>query len=283
MENPPIRDKEELERATSSQLALQLRYELQHLLDVNGFKQDALGLALGFSQAAVSRWKVGTERVLSAAGAEALDRGFTLDGQFHKPATTLEVTWYELVALHRVRQQSEGGDRSSRTKRPAWQVFLASPIAALEDPDEYLAERSAALDLKAAIENHCGLSVYYAGETVPTLRELQLPEAAAEINFAALSEARYFVLLVTQSLNRPSSVFAEAGFALARGIPSLYFCYDPRELPFCLRNLTQHTVPHLPPVNQYFKSSVGEVTDFIKANGKETFDRLATKPRRTGT
>jgi hypothetical protein len=186
-----------------------------------------------------------------------------------------------LVRAHRAAKDRAPAQASE--KGELYDVFLASPMASTQGSDAYLQERLAALDVKSALEIHCGMSVYYAGKDVRTDREFEAPDIAAESNFQALVNSRFFILLVTKALTRPSSVWVEAGWALATQTPSLYLFPEPDVLPYCLRHLNQHTAHGLmPPVAFYHPTDHNTATDFIKNQGVSVLGRLEEAVDRRG-
>jgi hypothetical protein len=80
---------------------------------------------------------------------------------------------------------------------------------------------------------------------------------------------------MTRPLDRPSSVFVEAGFALATWTPSLYLVPDLSVLPYSLRELGEHLAPDiLPPVRWHATTDMETATDFIRNQGEVIFQRL---------
>jgi nucleoside 2-deoxyribosyltransferase len=159
-------------------------------------------------------------------------------------------------------------------------------MASAEGTEEYRLERRNAQEIKRALETWCDFSVYYAGQNLESEEDFETPEIAAEVNFTALDDAKFFVLLVQTPLNRPSSVHVEAGYALAKGIPSLYIVPSHDALPFVLRKLGEQRADGLPPVTIQY-STAEEAVRLLKKHGIEVFERLerltqqaAAPPRR---
>lgn len=144
----------------------------------------------------------------------------------------------------------------------------------------YESERSAARDVKLALETRCGFSVHYAGDAIETDADFDSPEIAAETNFEILSRSHFFLLLALAQPADPSSVYVEAGFALAHHLPSLYLVAGPDCLPFVLRTLGQHQQQSLPPVSLQFIDGVDQAVAFVKRNGAPLFERLNGLSRR---
>ena len=126
-------------------------------------------------------------------------------------------------------------------------VFLASPMASLTGRGSYIRERESASDLARIIESYCGYSVYYAGDEIESDADFEAPGIALALNVQALRDSRHFVLLVTEPLVKPSSVWVEAGLALAYGKPLTLFVNATDDLPYMLRQVTDaHDVPGIP-------------------------------------
>jgi len=135
------------------------------------------------------------------------------------------------------------GDHASKTpakREIKYDVFLAAPMAGTDTEEEYQAVRSLCLEVLALMRAHCGVASYYfVGEKLETKAAFESYDVAAEMDFDAISASRNFVLVYPRKL--ASSVLAEAGFALARGIPLTLFARDANDLPYLLR---QGGLPH---------------------------------------
>jgi hypothetical protein len=278
MAAPPIKSKTALFRASADRLGDYVCWEFRELLGRNELSQENIAHSLDVSgQSVVSKWLT-RERMLPGHVVAKLDAGLTYGGRELDCSTTYGLTWGELATLHRRARKRAAVPSPVAGER--YDAFLASPMAATAGTPEYQAERNAAIELKAALETYCDMRVYYAGTNLRKPREFDANDAAAEMNFRALSNSDYFVLLVTARLTRPSSVFVEAGWALAAGIPSLYLFPDPEMLPYCLKNINQHQASDvLPPVIFYNLRDYGTATDFIETQGKSVFERLYTISR----
>lgn len=211
----------------------------------------------------VTKWLSG-QSVVSVSAARRLDEL----GQ----TTSIEATFTVLRDAYTAASRRRG--RAPSPGAGAFDVFLASPMASACTLATYESERSVARDVKMALETWCGFSVYYAGDAIETAAEFDTPEIAAEANFDALTRSHFFVLLALSAPTNPSSVFVEAGFALARHLPSLYLVHGPDVLPFVLRTLGQHQQQSLPPVSLQFVESAGQAVALVKRNGGQLFERL---------
>jgi hypothetical protein len=150
-------------------------------------------------------------------------------------------------------------------------------MASLATRKAFETERKAARDLKEVFENFFDFTVYYAGETLESKEEFDSPLSAAEQNFDALRDSRFFVLLSVSKATKPSSVTVEAGYALGCGIKSLYLVRNLEHLPFVLRGLNAHESTDLPPVQIETVDSSERAIGLIRKHGSEIFNRLEGK------
>jgi hypothetical protein len=103
-------------------------------------------------------------------------------------------------------------------------LFIACPMSALP-ADEYAAIRPLIVDL--------------CDETTPA--DFDHPYFGSQKDFAALAESDRFLLIYPKAC--ASGCLAEAGFAISRRIPSVYFIRSENDLPFNLRSVdTSHGV-----------------------------------------
>jgi hypothetical protein len=128
-------------------------------------------------------------------------------------------------------------DEARKRARPfkrltAGRYVLASPMASSGD---YAADRSVARDFAHLLHEYCGADVYYAGETVGTPADFDSESLAFQVNLAILQAACRFVLLLTEPVVKPTSVWVEAGLALALRIPSTYILENREWLPYILK------------------------------------------------
>jgi len=112
-------------------------------------------------------------------------------------------------------------------------LFLASPMASFDSDEEYKQEREEILALITTFRKSCKFnSVIYAGRDIEGMKDFDAPDISVKDDFEALKESRYFVMVMPRKLT--SSVLVEAGAALAKGKPSIYFVKDRDDLPFLL-------------------------------------------------
>lgn len=262
----PIRSLDELTNASRKRLEDQLRYELRCLMERRSWRQEQLAHALSYSSPASISKLLRGHAALSAAAAEALDN--------MGEVTSLDISFTELSK--RCRNTSPHIDLSDlSTRAEIADVFLASPMASLGGEAAYREERKAAEDICEALRTYCGFSVYFAGSTLPSEDDFDTPEMAAELNFTSLANCRYFVMFVDGEISRPSSVWVEAGYALALRKPTLFMVKSPNVLPYVLRTISQHNIDSvLPQVNTQYVESARQAAALIRKHKTRLFERL---------
>lgn len=261
----PLTKGSDLMLASSEALRAQLRYEIWEIKRQSEATNEELALELGYRNgSSVTKW-------LNDHAPVSVDCAKTLDRLGKTP--TIGGTFTDLRKAYT--QVSRGISREKPRGSRTYDVFLASPMASVEGSEEYEVERQAARDVKEALENYCDLSVYYAGESLESKEEFDSPVVAAEENFDALESAQRFVLLALGKVTRPSSIYVEAGYALARKLPSLYLVRHPVALPFVLRSLNQHERNEkLPTVSVEYVESGARAVGLFRKHGDAIFTRL---------
>jgi hypothetical protein len=229
-----------------------------------GLTNGGLAEKIDYSESAIAKWASGAAAI-SMAGAEALDTAG------YEPS--VGNSFVHLVENYRAAKVRSG--RANDLLNREYDVYLASPMASTTSDRNYEVERKAALDVKRAIEIWCKLSVFYAGEELESRVHFRPPELSADSNFKALRGARFFVLLLLTPIRHPSSIFIEAGYALAMSIPALYIAPEIKDIPFVLRKLTEHSSREvLPPVSLQYHSKPDGAVSLIQHHGTQLFDRL---------
>ena len=202
----------------------------------------------------------------------------------HSGNTDLGPSWRELAVGLKTAERTHG---KVKPGQQIHDVFLASPMAAAWDAGTYAVERQNALDVKQLLETFLGKTgSHHAGEEISREDEFDVPDLAAEMNFDALRESRHFVLLYAEAPRlepsaeshgapAPSSVWVEAGYALALRRPSLFFVQDTDMLPYCLRSLMQAEVGAVLPHVLVHRVPSGErAVRILQRQGKAIFEKL---------
>jgi len=146
-------------------------------------------------------------------------------------------------------------------------VFLAYPMAAWDDPTTFQHERGNALQVIEALRGHTGIkSIYFAGQKITSIAEFEEHDVAAEIDLKGIDECKYFVMVFPEKL--VSSVLFEAGYALAKRKPAIYFVRDQTHLPFIMRNISSLPKEQFPSVKVYEYQDINSLLHLIEVNKK---------------
>jgi hypothetical protein len=256
--------RQSLNGVSASDLRKQMQAEIKQLKAAEGLTSSGLAEKISYSEPSIAKWASGAAAI-SLAGARAFDAAG------YKPS--VGDSFVHLVQRYKAAKARSG--RANELLNREYDVYLASPMASTTNDRNYQIERKAALDVKRAIEIWCNLSVFYAGDELESRVHFRPPELAGDSNFRALGSARFFVLLIMTPIRHPSSIFIEAGYALARGIPALYIAPTLKDLPFVLRKLTEYSAREvLPPVSLQYHNKPDEAVSLIQHYGTQLFDRL---------
>jgi hypothetical protein len=266
--NEPVRSLEELEHATARRIGFQIRWELRRLLaEHDGMTQENLSIDhLGYEgSTSASKWFNG-KAPLPERAARALDAKF---GE-----TRLSVSWAALVRAQKAAADRDGPDEERSAD--VYDVFLASPMVAAVNSGTYEAEKKSAVDVKETLEAFLKMTVYYAGGNMRNEDDFDVPDIAAEMNFDALRQSRYLVLLATERQEHPraSSIWVEVGYALALRLPCLLLVKDIDMLPYVLEGLPQASTSLLAPVLLHRTSTTERADAILKRQGTKIFQRL---------
>jgi hypothetical protein len=148
-------------------------------------------------------------------------------------------------------------------------VFIAAPMAAYGSENEYQAARAEVLKVISALRDHCGLRVYCAVESCPTMKSFQIADVSVKKDFKAIRKAHNFVLIYPKKIL--SSVILEAGFALALRKFSVYFVTNRKDLPFMLQDAAG-AFRDVALEELDCSSDYNGIVDAIHNNGKELFE-----------
>lgn len=223
---PPM-SPEQLDSATAATIEEQIHFEVRQLLARLDLTQSAFANAIGYGEGTVSKWKSGQQR-LSEGGAKSIDqRGYG--------PTTVGLSFSDLLGLYRARVRAESEDGPHTT----YDVFLGMPMSSVgSNYEKVIADGQ---QIRTALEEYCQWQTFFAGTDIATADDFDTPDLALQSNCVALRESATFMMVVLQPLDRVSSIFVEAGFALALHKPSVYFVRDRQALPYILREASVHS------------------------------------------
>lgn len=149
-----------------------------------------------------------------------------------------------------------------------YDVFIATPMAALENEDDYQRVRREVIKVCEAFRKHCGFTVYSAIEQCASMKAFNTAGVSIKKDLKAIRKSRYFVMLYPRKIL--SSILIEAGFALALRKHSLYFASERESLPFMLHD-AESAFPDVSLIELPMASNYDCVVDVISNNGKDLF------------
>jgi hypothetical protein len=162
-------------------------------------------------------------------------------------------------------------ESSSPSGKPAeaeafeYEVFVAAPMAAIKDADQYHKMRGAILPILDALNRKIGV-VFCALKEIETIDDFDRLPAVASDDFANIAKSRHFLMIYPDHI--PTSTLVEAGFALAYGKPSMFCVPHANRLPFLLeaavkdKNLNAQELRY---------ATTGDIVKEIEKQGKKLF------------
>lgn len=164
--------------------------------------------------------------------------------------------------------------RDTRNPRPRqpfrldYDVFIASPMAALDDEAAYKAQRQEVEAIKEALHSYSDVGkVYDAGAKIQGVK-WDPKDFAAEIDLEALRHSRNFLLVYPERI--ASSVLFEAGYALGMGKPAVYVVREKEKLPYLMQELNNLSRIY-PQVRIWECDNTAAIVDRIRQTGKRMF------------
>lgn len=268
IESPPIRNTRELDTAIADDVRRHICWELKRLVAEFKTSQLDVALAIGYqsSGGAFSRYINGREAL-------PLDRARRLDEAY--PSFALALESHTFLSLRELESAKRRGAVPVATD---YDVFLAAPMSAAagNDPgdDVYWQARDNAMEVAATLEHFCDFRVYYAGRQIEKSEHFDSSSISSEEIRIALGRARFFVLLALSLPDKASSIFVEAGMALALDKPSMFFVSHPLEFPWILREIGGHRSDVLPRCSVEYVRTVADVTGRLRRHRAKLFTRL---------
>ncbi|MBX3575597.1 MAG: toll/interleukin-1 receptor domain-containing protein [Rhizobiaceae bacterium] len=114
-------------------------------------------------------------------------------------------------------------------------VFVSAPMSSLANYASFRKSLQPALD---SLRRHDALANYYfSGVGFAKPSQFDEQTVGMQRDFNALANSDRYMLVLPEKI--ASGVLVEAGFALAKGIPSVLFVTDPDHLPYALREIGQ--------------------------------------------
>lgn len=145
-------------------------------------------------------------------------------------------------------------------------VFLSTPMTSFQKSDQWPSHREEFQKILTAIRKRAGLSKYYfSGENMLDDTSFDPAPIGAFKDLSALQRSRRFIMIYPERV--PTSCIAEAGIALAKKMPSVYFFRDQGHLPYALTQVNQ--VYSF--VKFYPYTHIAEIAKTIEKYGTELF------------
>lgn len=170
------------------------------------------------------------------------------------------------------RMQLEGALRAAMKSNDRYSLFVSVPMSSWTLPWAYQTFVEQLQPVFEAISSQPALATYYfSGKEFRTPRDFDPDAIGVDKDLAALDRSDRFLLIMPKKL--PTSCLAEAGYALAKGIPALYFARERVFLPYMLREISQ--VSRSVRTAEY--QSLAEVARTIKERGIAAFPKGEVK------
>ncbi|WP_241474172.1 helix-turn-helix domain-containing protein [Mycolicibacterium neoaurum] len=242
--------------ASYEELDLQIRHELDQVWRSTRMSQAEFARELGYQTATqISQLRNG-QKSMTPPFAKLLDKW----GVY---TPTLGVTFQELVAE---RDAIPRKDSVGKPQRKDYDVFLAAPMAAAVD--RYDEIRQHVMDVRETLATYAKCKTYCAAKDIVRSADFDNQKIAYETNLEAIQACRQFVafLPVPVPLNRtPSSVWVEAGMALARSMPCTFFVPTPQDLPYVLQRAMENRTIDV----HFHGDNIAKVSNDIRKHGRD--------------
>lgn len=161
------------------------------------------------------------------------------------------------------------GRPSQSSTDQQYDIFISAPMASFTSDEQYQQERHQMLELINSLHQNCRFgNIFYAGSQLESQTDFDSDVAlAADHDFHAIDGSRYFLLIYPERL--ASSVLVEAGYAIAKEKPSVFFVRNRQDLPYLLKNL--HGIRN---VEIYEYNNLENIIDLIIRNGSDIFPQI---------
>ncbi|PXW99141.1 DUF456 domain-containing protein [Mycolicibacterium moriokaense] len=204
------------------------------------------------------------EFVLGGLAVKAAGRDFTILVAGLVGTLVAVVILYVILAI--VRPGLFGGDTGSANKNPVdhrYDAFISAPMAGLSGEVEYQRVRSDVLDFIAMLKKESEVkTVFYAGESLPTMAEFEVADLSLEEDLDALRDSRNFIFIYPSEV--VTSALVEVGAALVLQKPSVLHVKNDVTLPYLLQNAAGAL--HGTPVHVYPYNTFAEIKNIYKSN-----------------
>lgn len=145
-------------------------------------------------------------------------------------------------------------------------IFLSAPMSGFNNSESYEANREQVLEiLKHLRTNTEYKNVFYAGESISSFDSFDDTIRALEIDIDAIRRSSIFIMLYPMKM--ASSALVEAGYALARMMPCLFFVKNIEDLPYMLRSF-EHKIDNkdIPPVAVWKYNGIEDIIKGLESS-----------------
>ena len=152
-----------------------------------------------------------------------------------------------------------------------YELFVAAPMASLEDDDAIVAYRNNVIDVLGRIKQMCKFEeVFYAGYEADKSANFDAPAVALKKNVQRMRASKRFMLIYSE--NVPTSALVEVGMALGLGKPSVWFVKTGLRLPYLMRGAQGAAyIENFPPIAVYEFKDFDQIKHYVQTNGLDLF------------
>jgi len=157
--------------------------------------------------------------------------------------------------------------------RPKYDVFLSAPMASFNDDSKYQSFRTDVMKVIQGLRS-IGLSVFCALEDIDSMSKFDTHGISTAGDIEVLQNSGHFVMLYPQKL--ATSALFEAGYALALGMPSLFFVRLEEDLPYLMQRLPE-ALTEVSILDSREWKTYEEIVTLLQRNGKRWFRGATAK------
>ncbi len=204
------------------------------------------------------------EQALAGARREMSDR---VDAELHRQAQELKAECQKQLDEQRLHFTAPQTTFSH-------DVFISTPMAALDDDEQVKRHRADIEKVRHALRDYCHFAldrVFYAGTDMDDKGAFERSDMALRKNYKELEQSRVFLMIAPDK--RPSSIYVEAGMAMALGKPCVFFAREQDDLPWLIREATAASKHDgLPSLKVYEYKDVAQIIHWFQQEGDRLFD-----------
>ncbi len=206
------------------------------------------------------------ERALTDARTEFSDR---IHAALHEQQQTLEAECKKRIA-----EREAATVAQFKQETFSHDVFISTPMAALNDDKEVKRHRANIEKVRHALRDYCRIAperVFYAGTEMYDKDAFEKSDMALRKNWKELKQSKVFLMIAPDE--RSSSIYVEAGMAVALGKPCVFFAREKDHLPWLVREATAASKHDgLPSLKVYEYTTVDQIIQWFQQEGEKLFD-----------